>query len=492
MPSQSRAGDIRPSDIRPSDIRVVEIQTYKTPVRCRTPLKFGAVVVEELPIATVRAVVENRQGACAEGWGAMFLMDLWAWPISHASHPAKNQLMQDLLDGYARTLLEVRDPAHPLELFWTAKAELQRLNHALCARHTPGEVMPLLGALICASPVDHALHDAFGKVNGIDSYHGCGPAHMAHDLARYLGSRFAGVYPSQFLRQDYLPAVPVFHLVGGLDILQRADVPDSSPQDGLPNSLDDWIARDGVFCLKVKLNGRDLAWDLARTQAVSAIYHEVRSTRRPDLPPRPYLTADTNEQCESPDYMVVYLRTLAEQSPQVYAEILYIEQPTERDLQANRWDMRPIAHLKPVLIDESLASVEDFHLAMELGWSGIALKSCKCLSADLLFVPLAETARIPYAVQDLTNPSLALPQSVGLAARTHPILGVEANSRQFFPAANDLAAQVHPDLFHIRDGYARTHSLQGAGLGLQVERMAGLRAYLEANDLGHNRCVWPA
>jgi L-alanine-DL-glutamate epimerase-like enolase superfamily enzyme len=189
--------------------------------------------------------------------------------------------------------------------------------------------------------------------------------------------------------------------------------------------------------------------------------------------------------------MVAYLRTLAEQAPQVYDEILYIEQPTERDLTAHRWDMRPIAQHKPVLIDESLTTVEDFHLARELGWSGIALKSCKCLSADLLFVPLAETARIPYAVQDLTNPSLALLHSVGLAARTHTILGVEANSRQFFPAANDLAAQVHPELYHVRDGVARTHSLCGTGLGMQVAHMGGLRAYLETHDLGQAQACWP-
>lgn len=474
-----------------SDIHVIEIQTYKVPVRCRTPLKFGAVVVEELPIGYVRAVVENRSGARAEGWGAMFLMDLWAWPVSRAAHAAKNQVMQDLMDAYARTVVEVRDYAHPIDLFMATEGELRRLNQALCARHTPGEEMPFLGALICASPVDHAIHDAFGKVNGIDAYRGHGPQQMAHDLSRYLGPEFVGVYPSQFLRQDYLPAVPIFHLVGGLDILLRGDVPDSFPQDGIPNSLDDWIVRDGVFCLKVKLNGRDLKWDLARTRAVSAIYHEVRATQRPDLPPRPYLTADTNEQCESPEYMVAYLRTLAEQAPQVYDEILYIEQPTERDLTANHWDMRPIAQHKPVLIDESLTTVEDFYLARELGWSGIALKSCKCLSADLLFVPLAEMARIPYAVQDLTNPSLALLHSVGLAARTHTILGVEANSRQFFPAANELAAQVHPDLFHVQNGVARTHSLCGPGLGMQTERMSGLRAHLEAHDLGQGRCHWP-
>ncbi len=466
-----------------SDIRVVDIQTYKVPTRCRTPLKFGAVVVEELPIGYACVTVENRAGARAQGWGAMFLMDLWAWPVSQASHEAKNRAMRDLLDAYAGTVAGYGEYAHPIEIFMQTEAELRRLNHQICARHTPGEEMPFLGALICAAPVDHALHDAFGQVNGIDSYCGYGPQYMSFDLSRYLGAEYAGVYPSQFLRQDFLPQVPVFHLVGGLDLLRRAEVTGDFPQDGVPNSLDDWIMRDGVFCLKVKLNGRDLAWDLARTQEVERIYHEVRATRRPDLPARPHLTADTNEQCESPDYIVEYLRKLRQASPQVYDEILYIEQPTERDLNAHRWDMRAVSQYKPVLIDESLSSVEDFQLAMELGWSGIALKSCKCLSSDLLFVAMAELARIPYAVQDLTNPSLALLESVGLAARTHTILGVEANSRQFFPAANAIEDAVHPDLYRVHDGVARTSTLRGNGLGMQVSCMAGFAASVEQHSL---------
>ena len=441
-------------------------------------------VVEELPIGYVRVTVENRAGAVAQGWGAMFLMDLWAWPVSQASHEAKNRVMRDLLDAYARTVAGYGRYAHPLELFMQTEAELRRLSRELCARHTPGEEMPFLGALICASPVDHALHDAFGHANGIDSYRGYGPEHMSFDLSRYLGAKYRGVYPSQFLRQDYLPQVPIFHLVGGLDLLRREEARDAFPQDGTPNSLDDWIERDGVFCLKVKLNGRDLAWDLARTLEAARVYHEVQTTRRPDLPAQPYLTADTNEQCESPEYIVEYLRKLGEVAPRVYDAIFYIEQPTERDLTAHRWNMRAIAKYKPVLIDESLTSVGDFQLAMELGWSGIALKSCKCLSSNLLFVPMAELARIPYAMQDLTNPSLALLESVGLAARTHTILGVEANSRQFFPAANAIQAQVHPELYHVRNGMARTATLRGTGLGMQTDRMPGFAAYVEEHDMG--------
>jgi len=454
-----------------TDIRVREIQTFKVPTACRTPLKFGAVVVEKTFTGYAKATVETRDGKTGVGWGAMFIMDLWAWPVSKAPHEARERAMADLLDACAACAAEYPRYAHPIEIFCETEHELRRLAARAAAEHTPDDEMPFLAALVVASIVDHAVHDAFGNANGIDTYRAMGPDHMAFDLSRYLGDAYRGVYPSQFLQADYLPRVPLFHLIGGLDVLRETDVPGGLPDDGVPNSLERWIERDGVFCLKVKLRGTDLAWDVDRTLEVSRIYHEVRQAKRPDLPARPFLTADTNEQCAHPEYIVEYLEKVREREPRVFDEILYIEQPTERDLSAHRFDMRPIAAVKPVLIDESLTTPEDFRLAMELGWSGIALKSCKCLSSDMLFVPMAEMAGIPYAVQDLTNPSIALIASVGLAARTHTIKGVEANSRQFFPAANEPIAGVHRGLTEIRDGYAYTESLTGPGLGYRIDEI---------------------
>ena len=463
-----------------SGIRVHNVELFKVRARCRTPLGFGAVIVEELPIVYARATVENRAGQVADGWGAMFLMDLWPWPVSKASHEAKQIVMGQLLDAYARLVADKRDFAHPIEIFMDREDDLRKANREVCRKLTPGEEMPFLGALVTASSVDHAIHDAFGKVNGIDSYRGYGPDHMSFDLSRYLGDEFEGVYPSQFLRQDYLPRIPIFHLVGGVDFLTEGDVTGDLPDDGVPNSLDAWIRHDGVFCLKVKLRGRDLEWDLDRTEAVSRVYHDVRDRVRSDLPARPTLSVDFNEQCQTADYVVEYLRRLREEAPAVFEELLYVEQPVDRDLEKH--DMRPISALKPVLVDESLASVEDLRLAMKMGWSGIALKSCKCLSSDLLLLCAAELAGVPYAVQDLTNPSIALIESVGLAARIHTIKGVEANSRQFFPRANELVAPAHPELFHVKDGYARTASLRGPGLGMQIERIPGFLESLEAAD----------
>jgi hypothetical protein len=84
---------------------------------------------------------------------------------------------------------------------------------------------------------------------------------------------------------------------------------------------------------------------------------------------------------------------------------------------------------------------------------------------------MAELAGISCAVQDLTCPSLSLLESVGLAARIHTLKGVEANSRQFAPAANVAVGRVHPGICEIRDGLAHTGSLRGPGLGMQTEKL---------------------
>ncbi len=267
-----------------TDIRVREIQTFKVPTACRTPLKFGAVVVEKTFTGYAKATVETRDGKTGVGWGAMFIMDLWAWPVSKASHEARERAMADLLDACAACAAEYPRYAHPIEIFCETEHELRRLAARAAAEHTPDDEMPFLAALVVASIVDHAVHDAFGNANGIDTYRAMGPDHMGFDLSRYLGDAYRGVYPSQFLQADYLPRVPLFHLIGGLDVLRETDVPGGLPDDGVPNSLEKWIERDGVFCLKVKLRGTDMAWDIDRTLEVSRIYHEVRTSRRPDLP----------------------------------------------------------------------------------------------------------------------------------------------------------------------------------------------------------------
>ncbi len=448
-----------------SDIRVLAVEAYFSEEKAREPLKFGASVMDEVTFCHVRARVENRFGQVSDGWGAIFLSDFWAFPTPRLEHAVRDQVMRRVTLAICRRLADHKEFAHPLDIFWAFEPELAKINAAVGAEMELPEPMPFLAALVCASPVDAALHDAFGIVNGISTYDGYGPSFVGHDLSAYLGPAFRGRCLDEFVRSRFMPVVPVFHLVGGLDKLRAAEVTADAPADVRPNSLDQWIARDGVYCLKVKLRGTDLAWDLDRAISVYRIAREVRGER--EL----HLSADTNEQCESPEYIVELLRRLQEQEPGAYAALLYVEQPTERDLRAHRFDMRPVAALKPVIVDESLIGLADMDLALELGWSGVALKTCKCHSMALLIAARCAVKGIPYTIQDLTNPGLALLHSVGLGARLRPLMGVEANSRQYYPEMSRPERAVHPAIVEVKDGVARTDSLTGNGLGYQTARI---------------------
>jgi L-alanine-DL-glutamate epimerase-like enolase superfamily enzyme len=465
-----------------SDVRVLEAQPYFSDEKAREPLKFGASVMDQVTYCHVRVRVENRRGQVADGWGAIFLSDFWAFPTPRIEHAVRDQAMRRVTQAVCARFAEYKEWGHPLDIFWALEPELAGINQRICAAMALPEEMPFLGALVCASPVDAALHDAFGNVNGISSYAGYGPDWVSHDLSTYLGEGLRGRYLCEFVRPEFAPTVPVFHLVGGLDKLRASDASAGGPQDGRPNSLEQWLAQDRVYCLKVKLRGTDLAWDVDRTLAVYRIAREMLAARgRTEL----HLSADTNEQCESPAYMVEYLHHLKEQAPGAYAALLYVEQPTERDLTAHRYDMRALAALKPVIVDESLTGLSEMSLALELGWSGVALKTCKCHSMALLTAARAEAAGIPYTIQDLTNPGLSLLHSVGLGARLHPLMGVEANSRQYYPDTSRPEAAVHGDLIGVRDGVAHTASLSGTGLGYRVERID--RPIFRANPIGRGQ-----
>ena len=451
-----------------SDIKIVSVEPQFSDEICRTPLKFGNVIMDAVTYCQVKVTVENRTGKQADGWGGIFLADFWGFPSPLVPHEERDKAMRQVVVEFSSVVSDYAAYTHPINIFLDLEEELKRINREICQRLELAEEMPFLGALVCASPIDGAIHDAFGNINQIDTYDGYGPEFMEHDLSFYLGPQFKGRYIRDYIRQEYTPRLPIFHLVGGLDKLRRSEVDENDPQDGLPNSLDDWVARDGLICLKVKLRGNDLVWDVDRIIEVVRIAHEVQEQQgKSEL----YFSADTNEQCENPEYIIEMLEKLKARYPRAFDELLYVEQPTERDLKAHRFDMQKLSKIKPVIVDESLTGLEEFDLAVELGWSGIALKSCKCQSAAMLFVAKAAHQNIPYTVQDLTNPKLALIQSVGLAARLYPMKGVEANSRQFFPHTSKTEMRVHPDLFTVKDGMVSTASLKGYGLGYRIEEI---------------------
>lgn len=438
-------------------IRIVDGSFQFTPQRLRTPLKFGGGIVSEITSATATITVTAPDGQTAAGRGNILLSDLWAFPTPRIPHETKDLAMRAVSERFLRKAIGTA--GHPIEIYFALEDELRGLCAEITHELGLAEPFPLLAALVCASPVDAAVHDAFGRLNRVSSYRACSAEFMEFDLSKYLGADFEGTYPSDFLRTSLAARLPIFHLVGGVDKLSKAEVAESDPKDGLPVSLEEWIERDGVYCLKVKLRGNDLAWDVERTLAV---YRVARAT----LSSKPiHLTADSNEMCESPEYVIEYFRKLRERDAGCFDALLYYEQPTERDLAARRFDMRRVAQIKPVLADEGVTDLESLELARSLGWSGIALKTCKGHSSALLYLAKCARYGMPYSIQDLTNIGLGLIHSAGLAASSAPIMGFEYNARQYLPFAEPSIQRKHASLFTVAAGTVSTETLAPLGLG---------------------------
>ena len=322
--------------------------------------------------------------------------------------------------------------------------------------------MPRLAQLVAASPLEAAIHDAYGKTLGANSYNLLGPEFVNTDLSRYLTAEFAGEYLDRYTLRQPKPSMPLYHLVGALDPLTEADIP-TRINDGLPETLPEWIAADGLTHLKIKLNGDNLGWDVDRVVAIERVAAEAQHRR--GCTAWNY-SADFNEKCANVEYVLDFLAQIQERCPQALARLQYIEQPTHRDLRANPENkMHRAAKIKPVVIDESLLGLESLQLSRELGYSGVALKACKGHSEALLMGAAAQKYGMFLCVQDLTCPGASFLHSASLSARIPTIAAIEGNARQYCPVANRGWADRFPPMFRVTDGTLGTAVLDGPGLG---------------------------
>ncbi|HLB73361.1 MAG TPA: enolase C-terminal domain-like protein, partial [Sedimentisphaerales bacterium] len=344
-------------------------------------------------------------------------------------------------------------------------ALLARLNSE---RGNKAEPMPWLAALVCCSAFDLALHDAYGCLLSRDVYTTYTPEFMNTDLAGHIkpaeGSNlsFAGKYPADFLEFPAPKALPAWHLVGGKDLLDESELTGLEPDDGYPVLLPDWIERDGLTCLKVKLRGNDAVWDYDRLVKVGhiAIEHGVW-----------WLTSDFNCTVTDPAYVNDILDRLIVEHPRIYQMILYVEQPFPYDLEENQIDVHSVSARKPLFMDESAHDWKLIRLGRSLGWTGVALKTCKTQTGAILSLCWAKAHGMTLMVQDLTNPMLAQIPHVRLAAHAGTIMGVETNAMQFYPAASAAEEAVHPGLYRRRNGRIDLSTIEGPGFGYRLDKI---------------------
>ena len=451
-----------------TDIKILGLRVYFLPVQARIPYRFGTEQLDSVTCVRVCMDVENNRGDTAKGWGETPLSAPWAWPAAHLTYAIRETAMKDFCTQLGKSWAGCNASGHALEIGHTfletiLPAELLAFN-----KKSPTDPMPQLAALVCSSAFDLALHDAYGMVNDVNIYDTYCSGYLNRDLGHYLESAddvafsFDGQYPVDYLVDPRPDLLPAWHAVGGNDLLDDTQRTGSEPNDGYPVVLPDWIEKDDLTCLKIKLTGQETGWDYERIVDIGKIGIEKGAV---------WLCTDFNCTVQTVDYVNDILDRLIRDYPRIYQMILYVEQPFAHELETNPLDVHSISSRKPLFMDESAHDWRIVRLGRKLGWTGVALKTCKTQTGAILSLCWARAHGMSLMVQDLTNPMLAQIPHVLLTAHAGTIMGMETNAMQFYPDASLPEAAVHPGVYRRQNGQLDISTLQGPGFGYQLDKI---------------------
>nr|ABX10687.1 hypothetical protein 8FN_9 [uncultured planctomycete 8FN] len=442
--------------------QIKDIATSQEKFKYRSPMKFGGRVVEDVVVYHVDVVIEDDNGRQSTGHGSMTMGNLWAWPSSVVAADLTLATMLELADLICQSAGELGRYEHPVRMLVDFEHSFPEIALTLEKNNALAETIPRLAQLVCGSPLDAAVHDAFGRLHQLNSFQTLTPSLLREDLSCFLDESFGGCYLSSYVLEKPQANMPLYHLVGALDPIFGDGAKVESESD-FPELLGDWIRRDGLTHLKIKLSGDDFDWDVERVMDIDAASRTVqldmgRSTWSYSL--------DFNEKCASIDYVVDFLELIRTRNPDCFSRIQYVEQPTHRDLKKNPQNtVHKAAKIKPVVIDESLIDLESLLLARDQGYSGIALKACKGQTGSLLMAAAAQKLEMFLCVQDLTCIGHNFLHSASLAAHIPTVAAIEGNGRQYCPLGNQQWAQQYPEVFQPVEGRIATQELNGLGLG---------------------------
>lgn len=449
-------------------------------VHTRMPFRYGVATLTSVPILHLLAELEVEGRGLATGVAADILPPKW-----FDKDPAKSY--QDNVDdllwaaGRAAALFAdlSRQPGTVFTLWREAGAALlaegdQRgLNH-LTSNHG-------------VSLLERALIDGLGKALGQSYHHLLKDNTLGVDLGQ-LHPELRGLAPAQCIAPQPLAALYIRHTVGLADPIRSAEIPAAERlEDGLPQSLEDYLRVQQLSYFKIKVNGQ-LETDLERLRAIAGLLDAAGTEY--------HLSLDGNEQYKEMEGFLELVRRI-EADPALqrfWASTLYIEQPLERSLAlepALAAGIRATSARKPLLIDESDGDLDAFRRAVDLGYLGVSAKNCKGLIKAVANQGLARhfsaTLGRPYFLtgEDLMNlPVVPLQQDLAQLAA----LGVthaERNGHHYVrgldhlsPTERQACARVHARLYtalgdslalDIRQGRIDLSSLQCPGLGVGME-----------------------
>jgi len=309
------------------------------------------------------------------------------------------------------------------------------------------------------SLIDRAILDALCRALGVSFYvaiRANAPGidtSLTPDLSRFDLDRFLGGLGS-------LARIAARHTVGLLDPIETHHA-SGNTGDGLPKALEQVIDVYGNRYFKLKLGGNPDA-DLRRLTEIAVVLDRLAEYT---------VTLDGNEQFADVTTIAEFWRKAAatRSLARLVAATLYLEQPLPRVL-AMETDVSELARSKPLLIDESDATLDAFPAARALGYSGVSSKCCKGIYKSLLNAARCtlwngSTPR-PYFLsgEDLTmQAGLAVQQDLALAS----VLGLSHVERNGHHYVNGFSGQgagaaeqqrflaAHPDLYHTSHGSVR-------------------------------------
>ncbi len=178
-----------------TDISIKELSTETRAFQYRTPMKFGGRVVEDCTVLRCEVVVTTGGSRKkVTGTGEMTMGNAWAWP-SKIPAPLTLKLLIEFAERLVDHARALDLSGDPLQITHQIAEDREALAAEFAKDRNLTEPIPKLATLLAASPIEAAVHDAFGRAHGKNSFDLMNREFLNQDLSAYLGEEYAGMYP---------------------------------------------------------------------------------------------------------------------------------------------------------------------------------------------------------------------------------------------------------------------------------------------------------
>src|SRR4051794_15224937 len=175
------------TDARLDDLRI-EFQDFQY----RAPYKFGGKEVDRVTLLNVHSRLSTKAGKSAAGFASMPLGNIWSFP--DLPYDTSLDAMKRLAGRIEKITKSYTEYGHPLDVDHALEPEYLKATAEVWGEMQLRKQIPKLCTLVTASPVDAAIHDAYGRLHGRNSFSIAGKDFVRYDLSHYLDSEFRGEY----------------------------------------------------------------------------------------------------------------------------------------------------------------------------------------------------------------------------------------------------------------------------------------------------------